>query len=497
MSSPDDAVLFSILQINKEESTSVYVQIAQQIINAVQRNIIAVGSPLPGSRTLSKHLQIHRNTVVAAYEELASQGWVEIKPNKGTFVLYPQNQKPKFLQQSTKWNAVYPKETGFRFHQSNHLNSPYEITNTNYYFNDGQPDIRLLPATKISSWYTASMKRKSVLKKWNAVNNESISYFEKQLCNYLNSTRRLHILPQNILTTRSTEMSLYIISQLMIQPNDVVLVGSLSNFAANMIFHQAGAKLKTIPVDKDGIDVSYIRKHFVKKSIRCLYCTPHRHYPTTHLLSAERRLELLELAKEYEFAIIEDDFDYDFQYDISPMMPMASADTNGMIIYLGRFGQSLLPAFQTGFVVAPENLIKAAKNYRQMIDKQGDLVLEQVLADMIHEGEIHRLLKKSIVVYKQRRDLFCKQLELVFGNKISWQKPLGGLAIWIQFNPTISLTKFAEEALKIDLTIPKNILYQDKQNCAIRLGFGHLNDEEIVLLISKLKEAYDSTLASS
>lgn len=494
MNSPDCTVLFSILQINKEETTAVYVQIAQQIINAVQRNIIPVGFPLPGSRTLSQHLQIHRNTVVAAYEELASQGWVEVKPNKGTFVLHPQNQNPKRLQQSTNWNNTYPNQTGFSFYQSNHLSSPYQQSATTYSFNDGQPDIRLLPTSKISSWYTASMKRKSVLKKWNDVNTSSASYFDRELCNYLNTTRRLHILPENILTTRSTEMSLYIISQLIIQPNDVVLVGSLSNFAANMIFHQAGAKLRTIPVDQDGIDVSYIRKHFVKNAIRCLYCTPQRHYPTTSLLSAQRRLELLELAKEYGFAIIEDDFDYDFQYDTSPMMPMASADTNGMIIYLGRFGQSLLPAFQTGFVVAPKNLIHAAKNYLQMIDKQGDLVLEQVLAEMIHEGEIHRLLKKSIVVYKQRRDLFCEQLETAFGNLITWQKPLGGLAVWMQFNPTISLTKLAEEALKLDLTIPKNILYQDQHNCALRLGFGHLNEEEIILMVHKLKQAYDTVL---
>ena len=81
-------------------------------------------------------------------------------------------------------------------------------------------------------------------------------------------------------------------------------------------------------------------------------------------------MELLTVAKEYEFAIIEDDFDYDFQYEGSAMLPMASSDANGNVIYLGKLGQSLFPSFQTGFVVAPTNLIVEAKNYLQMLDKQ-------------------------------------------------------------------------------------------------------------------------------
>lgn len=491
MNSPDSFLLSSIISIDKKSATAVYIQIAQQIINAIQRGMLPVGSALPGTRILSQNIKVHRNTIVAAYDELSSQGWVEIKPNKGTFVLHPQRQKPQ-LQTTKIPLSSYPKHTGFAFHQSNHLVSPYETIRTTYALNDGQPDVRLLSVSKLSRWYSASMQRKSVANKWNSLHDHTPSFFEKQLCNYLNATRNLHIAPQNILATRSTEMSLYIISQLLIQPNDVVLVGNLSAFSANMIFHQAGAKIKTIPTDAHGLDVDYIRTHFTKNSIRCIYCTSQRHYPTTAMLSAKRRLELLQLAKEYEFAVIEDDYDYDFQYENSPMLPMASADTHGMIIYLGRFGQSLLPAFQTGFVIAPENLIIAAKNYLQMIDQQGDVVLEQALAEMIHEGEIHRLLKKSVQVYKARRDLLCKELSVVFGDLIQWEKPLGGLAVWISFTPPISLIKLAEKALEEQLTIPKNILYQTQNICGMRLGFGHLNEEEIPLIVQKLKKAYDA-----
>jgi len=176
------------------------------------------------------------------------------------------------------------------------------------------------------------------------------------------------------------------------------------------------------------------------------------------------------------------------------MIPMASADANGIVIYLGKLGQSLFPSFHTGFVVAPENLISEAKNYLQLLDKQGDLIQEQMLSELISEGEIYRLKKKNVVTYKQRRDSLCHFLNSYFEGIITWEKPFGGLAIWLQFIKTISLVKLAEEAQKLDLFLPKTILYQDKKTCAIRFGFGHLNEVEIEIVIKKLKSAYNKVI---
>jgi GntR family transcriptional regulator/MocR family aminotransferase len=246
-----------------------------------------------------------------------------------------------------------------------------------------------------------------------------------------------------------------------------------------------------VPVDADGLNIDYIKKHFVKRSIKCVYICAHRQYPTVVKLSAARRLALLQLAKDYEFAIIEDDYDYDFQFEGSAMLPMATADANGMVIYLGKFGQSLFPSFQTGFVIAPENLISEATNYLQLLDKQGDLIQEQMLSELINEGEIHRLMKKNIIIYKERRDRLCELLTKYFSEIATWNIPAGGLAIWLEFQASISLVKLAEEAEKNNLFLPKTILYQDKNTCAIRFGFGHLNKEEMEPVIQKLKSAYN------
>jgi GntR family transcriptional regulator/MocR family aminotransferase len=491
--SPVNNLFKQLINFDKWIAKPIYIQVSQQIINAIQRGYLTKGTILPGTRVFAQLLKVHRNTAVAIYEELASQGWVEIIPNKGTFVLEPELKTAKIKATSQKINQAYTyaKTTGFPFQKSFHLASTTQLTSAKYTINEGKPDLRLHPVHEFTRWYSAAMKRKTVLKKWNRPSESSYSLFQTQLCNYLNATRGFHIKPNNLISTRSTEMSLYIVSQLLIKQNDVVLVGNLSNYASNMIFQQAGAKIKTVPLDADGLNIDYIKKHFVKGSIRCVYICAHRQYPTVVKLSAARRLALLQLAKDYGFAIIEDDYDYDFQFEGSAMLPMATADVNGMVIYLGKFGQSLFPSFQTGFVIASENLISEATNYLQLLDKQGDLIQEQMLSELINEGEIHRLMKKNIIIYKERRDCLCKLLTEYFSEIATWNIPAGGLAIWIEFQASISLVKLAEQAEKNNLFLPKTILYQDKNTCAIRFGFGHLNKEEMEPVIQKLKNAYN------
>ena len=183
-------------------------------------------------------MSINRNTAVAVYDELASQGWVDIVANKGTFVLMPEKKTVaiKAVVQGLEKLKAYPEIAGFPFQSSFNLASTEEFSIRKYVINDGKPDLRLHPTHQFSKWYSASMKRASLISKWNQTQAQSNTTFSKQLCNYLNATRGFHIKPSNIVSTRSTEMSLYIVSQLLIQENDVVLVGNLSHYKSKHDF---------------------------------------------------------------------------------------------------------------------------------------------------------------------------------------------------------------------------------------------------------------------
>lgn len=480
MDSPVEIPYKSFVKIDRKSETSIYMQIANQLINAIQRGYIPFGTKLPGTRALSQILEVHRNTIVAVYDELFAQGWVESLPNKGTFVIGKNPEKPLEIKTFEKNHLEnYPKSTGFSFKTSNILDNPFEHSTCEYVFNDGVPDIRLTQIDQHSKFYSSILKRKSQQKMLGHYNHDGSEFFKKNLSHYLNLSRGLPISKNNLLITRSTEMSIYIVSEILLSQGDTVLVGALSYFSVNMIFQKAGVEIVSIPIDEEGIMVESVREACKKQKIRMLYLTPHHHYPTTVALSAKRRLELLNLANEYGFIILEDDYDYEFHYDKSPILPLSSADTNGMVIYIGSFGKSLAPGFRTGFIVAPENLMIEMRKYLGIIDRQGDVLMERVLGEMIAEGEINRYLKKSLKVYQERRDHFAELLDKHLGNAIRFQKPSGGLAIWAEWNIPINLMQLSRHCAQNNLFIPKTLLYQNKNITAMRLGFGSLNFVEM------------------
>ncbi len=488
MNSPAEIPFLNFIQFDRQQSHAIYLQLAQQLVNAIQRGYLLLGTRLPGTRTLSQLLNVHRQTIVRAYQELEAQGWIESLPNKGTFVINNRANSTQRLHTSSITFAQYPEKTGFHFTVSNILSSPFEYASHPYQFNDGAPDIRLTQFDQLSSLYSASMKRKSTRRKMEHHHYGGSAYFREQLSNYLNYSRGLHISRDNILVTRGTEMSLYLIAKLLLKPNDTVLVAEFSNFTANMIFQDAGACIETISLDEEGIDPEAIREKLKSKKVRLVYITPHHHYPTTVTLSAERRIALLKLAEEHGFVIVEDDYDYDFQYEKGIAMPIASADTHGMVVYIGTFGKSLAPNFRAGFIVAPVNLTTELQKYVDLIDHQGDILMEQVLGEMIEEGDIHRFIKKSLKIYRERRDHLCQCLDEQFADLLSYEKPAGGLAFWLEWKIPISLMQLAVRCQKNNLFIPKNMLYQNHKTTAIRLGFGHLTVDEMTTAMTILKQ---------
>src|SRR5690606_20240157 len=94
MSSPVLDLFSGFVSIDRQSAQPLYLQVAQQVVNAVQRGYLLVGTKLPGTRALAERLAVHRKTVIAIYNELEAQGWVEVRPNKGTFVIH-QEQQPK------------------------------------------------------------------------------------------------------------------------------------------------------------------------------------------------------------------------------------------------------------------------------------------------------------------------------------------------------------------------------------------------------------------
>lgn len=480
MSSPVKIPFKSLIQIDRTANTAVYLQIAYQLINAIQRGVIVPGIQLPGSRLLSELLEVHRKTVIAAYEELDAQGWTEIRANKGTFIAAKSIVKEADpLKYNKEFLVSYPATTGYQFKKSMLLDLPLTDSGSKFEFTDGLPDVRLAPLDQLSRVYSTNLKRKSNRRYLGYTSSDGSEYFKEMLADYLNNTRGLHISKNNVMTTRGVDMGVYLASDLLLSQDDVVVVGDLSYYVVNMIFQKAGARIISVPVDADGISVDAVKKLCSKQKIRMLYITPHHHYPTTVTLSAKRRIELLELSAKHGFIILEDDYDYDFHYNSSPVLPLASADGKGMVVYIGSFCKSLAPGFRSGYLVGPENLIAELSKLRGIVDRQGDVLMEQALAELLEEGEIQRHLKKALKVYHERRDAFCTLLKTTFKDQISFAAAPGGLAIWTKWDPVLNLMRISKDCALHNLYLPQTLLYQTEKLTAMRLGFGNQTIEEM------------------
>ena len=123
----------------------------------------------------------------------------------------------------------------------------------------------------------------------------------------------------------------------------------------------------------------------------------------------------------------------------SPILPLISADSRGMVVYVGTLSKTISPAIRTGYIIAPVNLLKEVVRLRQLVDGQGDPIMELTLAEMFDEGEIRRHMKKALKTYHERRDFFCDLSRDKLSDVIDFKRPDGGLAIWAKFDKSVPL----------------------------------------------------------
>lgn len=469
-----------LILIDKACETAIYLQIANAFIHNIRRGTLRKGLKLPGSRELSMELGIHRNTMLAAYEELSVQGWIEMIPRKGTFVVehLPEIKPVNINNEETI--RQYPRKTIFSLDDKKivlfpSIDFPESMSLT---INDGFPDIRLAP-TELFIREMRSLSRQPAFRKYYLYGNpRGPIYLRETLAAFLSDTRGLPISAANVMVTKGAQMGIFLAASLLAKPGDNVIVGEPSYFAATLTFEQIGAAINRVPVDDSGIDVDAIEALCKKKKIRLVYVIPHHHHPTTVTLTPERRIQLLELAAKYKFAVIEDDYDYDFHYTGNPILPMASLDNHGNVIYIGTLTKTLAPAMRVGFIVAPENFINAVANFRRGIDGQGDSMMEVAIGELYRNGTIGRHIKKVVKVYHERRDHFCKLLTDKIGDHVSFKIPAGGMSVWTKFMDA-DVKDVAERAAKKGLTMSKGSVYNSIVNYnSTRLGFASLNEKE-------------------
>jgi GntR family transcriptional regulator/MocR family aminotransferase len=467
-----------------------FLQIARAIMNDVRRGRLRPRDELPGSRALAQSLGVHRNTVLAAYRELSAEGWVTTDPARGTFVssalpdvaprrFAPADQAREQISARVGY-ALPPAESALA------LPPPPGVLS----LNGGIPDVRLVPTAAIARAYRRALRRggKALL---GYADPRGCPELRTALADMLSATRGLAARAENVMVTRGSQLAIDLVCRTLVQPGDVVAVEALGYRPAWEALRGAGAVVKPIALDDDGMRVDALAALVAKETVRAVYVTPHHQYPTTAVLAAGRRLELLDLARRARILIIEDDYDHEFHYDGRPVLPLASADRAGVVVYVGTLSKVLAPGLRIGYLVAPAPVVDRVAARRASVDRQGDHAIEWAVAELLEDGEVQRHTRRARRVYQQRRDVLIAALRAELGEVLTFRAPAGGTALWAHVAPRYDVAGWVERALArgVAMQAAQQFAFDGRARPSVRLGFAQLNDAELREAVRRLRLA--------
>ena len=478
-----------VLSLDETGAEPLARRIARAIAAEVRRGRLRPGARLPGSRTLARELHVHRNTVIAAYEQLAAEGWTEPQRARGTFIAHS---VPRTVQRPRR-NGPSPLASagsaGFEVRGADGRNAETPQGRLRP-LSEGAPDVRLAPVGELARAYRRVLRHGAA---------DLLAYGHPQghprlraaLAELLRSRRAIAADAEHLVVTSGSQMALELAARALLRPGDTVAVEALGYRPAWRVFRQHGAALAAVPLDAGGLDVAALEALAERTALRAVYVTPHHQYPTTVTLSAPRRMALLELARRKRFAIIEDDYDHEFHYDGRPVLPMASADRAGVVLYVGTLAKVLAPGVRLGYLLAPPPLPRLLTALRTGIDRQGDHAVECAVADLLERGELQRHVQRARRAYRARRDQGVSVLERELKGSLCFTPPSGGMTLWAQAAAGIDVEAWAQrlQGRGWQVLTGRHYAYDEAVRPNLRLAFASYEEQEFAEAIGQLRAA--------
>lgn len=464
------------LPVDRDDAAPVVAQIARAIAGHIVAGRLRPGERLPGTRDLSRTLRVHRNTVLAAYGELGAEGWIETSPSRGTFV---SREIPSALRARATDRAPGRRAPGFSIEPgpmprgSGRRRPPGALE-----LSGGVPDLRLVPVAALARAYRRALRRPGILDYGEPSGEERLRVAIGAM---LRSTRGLDPDPDGVVVTRGSQHALALVARALVRPGDVVAVEDLGYAPAWEAFRAAGARVVPVPVDEGGLQVDALEALARRERVRALYVTPQHQYPTTVTLPAGRRLALLKLAATERIAVVEDDYDGDFHYDGSPVLPLASNDRAGVVVYVGTLSKVLAPALRIGYVAAPAEVVGCLAAHRRYVDGQGDRAMELAIAELLEDGEVQQHVWRMRRAYAARRDVLAHALGEELGGALELTVPAGGLALWCRVAPGLDVDRWAAAARERGVLFQpaSDFAFDGRPRPALRVGFARLAEREL------------------
>ncbi len=438
-------------KISKNSATPLYMQVYEQFREMILNQRLRAGDRLPASRNFAKELGVSRVIVSQGYEQLMVEGYVVGKTGAGTFVadLLPDqllNAATTTLPSKSK-NPKTKERTASTHDASFDTGQKQEIRP----FQGGTPALDSFP---YKTWHQIGSKILKNLKNYHLGYDNTLGYWplREAIAHYLRISRAVKCEAEQVIVVTGSQQGLNLITECLLKRGDKVWMEDPGYPGAQGVFLRAKATVCPIPIENDGLCISYAIEHF--GDARLAYLTPSHQFPLGCTLSETKRLQLLAWAHQNGMWIIEDDYDSEFRYQGIPLPSLQGLDKHGVVIYSGTFSKVLFPGIRLAYLVLPTvEMVAQFRQTKYITDRQSPILEQLMVAQFMEDGYFLRHIRKMRLLYAERQNRLLKLLQQQLGDYLEVKASPSGMHLIGWLSEKISYPKLREEIKKQGLSV--------------------------------------------
>ncbi|ULT54812.1 PLP-dependent aminotransferase family protein [Neobacillus drentensis] len=467
---------------DRKSKTPIYKQLAVSIENGIADGTFPADKPLPSERGLAKELGINRSTVIAAYDELESNGLINRSRGSGTTI-------SKDIWGITKkripsWNR-YIEAGSFlpnlpvtqRIHKEM---AEHKLIN----LASGELSQDLFPMKALSD----ITSNRSFIGSLGYDHPQGNAILRETLSNHVKQFRGIETDPASILVTSGAQQALHLVIQCLLKPGDAVAIEDPSYHYNLPVFKSAGVKTYFLKVDKDGIDPEEITALYKKHRIKMIFLSPIFQNPTGTLLDFDKRKRVLELSSEYGIPIVEDDPYSLTSYSGEQMKTLKSLDRNGNVLYISSLTKIVASGLRIGWIIGPRAVIERLSDAKQQVDFGHASYSQWVANDFLDSRDFTAHIKTLVKKLESRRDQIVVSLQSFLKGEVDFTIPNGGIHIWCKIKKELNETQLLEESIKRGVIfVPGSTMGSGKG--FVRFTYSRENEENIHKGIKRFADA--------
>lgn len=470
--------------------TPLYRWFYEELRSAILERRIAPGARLPATRDLAREYNLARTTVVAAFEQLKSEGYVEGKVGAGTYVsqVLPED----LLQVARVGSAGSGRSRRVRWSSYARRLGLFrggETRSTRAF----RANLAALDAFPTTLWAQVAARRLRRASTQLLAGGEALGYrpLRQAVAEYLNASRGVKCSTDQVLIISGVQEALERAAHLLLDPGDPVWVEEPGYPGAAIVFGAVGAKVRRVPVNAEGLDLEFGRRRW--RHAKLVYVTPAHQFPLGVTMSLRRRLALLEWARRSRTLIFEDDYDSEYRYSGRPIPALQGLDRAGVVIFAGSFNEVLFPALRLGYLVVPPSMVDRFAAGQSVSMRHAPLLDQAVLCDFITEGHFARHIRRMRELYAERLTVLLDSSRSRLADLLEIPSVEAGLQTVGWLAPGIRASRAAEEALRHDVEVIPLNRYSSRRSGrqGLLLGFAAVDSRELRRGVEQLGRALE------